>query len=96
MIAIVFDPAKDKANVAKHGISLARVVDMEMLATVEDDRFDYGETRYRAFGIIDDVTYCAAFTLSDHNLRVISLRRAHAKEMRRHGLQEERTGIRRR
>jgi uncharacterized protein len=85
-MAILFDPSKDRANVAKHGISLARVVDMEILAVVEDDRFDYGETRYRAFGIIDAAAYCFAFTIRYRTVRVISLRRAHSKEMRRYGL----------
>ena len=41
---IVFDPDKDAANIAKHGVSLSRAGDMQMdEALVEvDDRFDYG------------------------------------------------------
>ena len=49
-MVIDFDPAKDKANLAKHGISLSRAVDFEILAFLEDGRSDYGEIRYRAWG----------------------------------------------
>jgi uncharacterized DUF497 family protein len=49
-----------------------------------DDRYDYGEVRYRAYGFIDGVAYCLAFTTRNGQVRPISLRRAHAKEMRRH------------
>jgi uncharacterized DUF497 family protein len=51
---------------------------------VHDDRFDYGEPRYRAYGFIDGVAHCLAFTIRDGQYRPISLRRAHAKEMRRY------------
>jgi len=39
---IDFDPAKEAINLSKHGVSLARWVDLEVLAIVKDDRFDYG------------------------------------------------------
>lgn len=84
MSIITFDDVKDKANLAKHGISLARAVDMRVLAILEDDRFDYGETRYRAFGMIDDQAHCMVFAERNNTMRIISLRRAHAKEMSRH------------
>lgn len=80
---IEFDPEKDAANIAKHGISLAEAVKLEILTFNADNRFDYGEVRYRAFGLIDGVAYCLAFMVRDGKLRAISLRRAHAKEIRR-------------
>jgi uncharacterized protein len=84
MSRILFDPAKDAANIAKHGISLQRAEDMRVFAILEDDRFDYGELRFRAFGLIDDVPHCLVFTERDGVLRHISLRRAHAKEIQRY------------
>jgi uncharacterized DUF497 family protein len=81
---IEFDPAKDAINIAKHGISLASAVDLDILAFIEDDRTDYGEVRYRAWGLIDGKAYCLAFTDRTDSLRAISLRRAHKKEMDRH------------
>src|SRR5205823_5801038 len=40
--------------------------------------------RYRAYGYIDGVAHCLIFTVRGERYRPISLRRAHAKEMRRH------------
>jgi uncharacterized DUF497 family protein len=79
-----FDPAKEAINLSKHSVSLARWVDLEVFAIVGDNRFDYGEPRYRAYGMIDGLSYCLVFTVRDERYRPISLRRAHAKEMRRH------------
>lgn len=81
---IEFDPAKDAANVAKHGISLARAGDLAPITSVIDDRFEYGETRIRTYGHIDGVAYCLTFTTRGDAVRPISLRRAHAKEMKRY------------
>ncbi len=81
-MSIEFDAAKDEANQAKHGISLARASDLEVLARVEDPRFT--EPRLRAYGLIDGGAYCLAYTLRMGVVRAISLRRAHAKEMRHH------------
>lgn len=85
---IEFDPTKDAINIAKHQISLSRAVDFEMLAVRADDRFDYGEERFRAWGMIDGEPHCLAFTTRGGRVRAISLRRAHAKEMKRYGSQD--------
>ena len=49
-----------------------------------DDRHVYGETRYRAFGLIDGRPHCLVFVDHGEEVRAISLRRSHAKEYRRH------------
>ena len=79
-----FDPAKEAINLAKHGVSLARWVDLDMKTVFVDDRRDYGEIRYRAYGFIEGVAYCLTFTNRDGRVRPISLRRMHRKEMKRH------------
>ena len=80
---IEFDPAKDAKNIEKHGISLARITDLAGVVFVEDGRFE--EPRFRLYGLIDGDAHCAAVTMRGGVFRVISLRRAHQKEMRRHG-----------
>ena len=84
---IEYDPAKDIANLAKHGLSLADAArfDFDTALVVIDLRFDYGETRYRAFDRIDGKGFCLAFTIIGSTLRAISLRPSREKEMRRHG-----------
>ncbi len=89
---ITFDPRKEQANVEKHGISLSRAGDMEIAAVIEDDRKDYGEKRYRAFGFLDGVAHCLAFTVREGAVRAISLRRAHAKELKRYVEQTQKAG----
>jgi uncharacterized protein len=79
-----FDPAKEAINLAKHHISLARWVDLDIKVTFVDNRHDYGEVRWRAYGFIDGLGYYLAFTNRNGRVRPISLRRAHAKEMRRY------------
>ena len=82
---IEFDAAKDAANVEKHGLSLFDFggFDAEPVVLV-DDRSDYGEQRFRAFGRIDGVGHCLVYTLRSGVIRLISFRRARDKEMRRH------------
>lgn len=84
---VEFDLAKDTINREKHGLSLADAAMLDLVSAmiVADDRIDYGETRYRAFGRIDDEGYCLVFTIRGTTLRPISFRRAHEKEMKRHG-----------
>jgi uncharacterized DUF497 family protein len=82
-VEIEFDPAKDAANIAKHGVSLASARTMDIRAAFEDRRWDYREVRYNAFRLIDGVTYCLTFTLRGNRLCAISLRRARAKEYQR-------------
>ena len=80
---IEFDPKKDEENVRKHGISLARAVDLSDMIVVRDERFE--ELRFRLYGLIDEHWHCAAVTLRGNSVRVISLRRAHLREVKRHG-----------
>jgi len=81
---IDFDEAKDLANLAKHGVSLARASELEIEARIRDTRRDYGEPRFLAFGRIDGQPYCLAYTVRAGRVRAISLRRAHQKEYLRY------------
>ena len=81
-VDIEFDPAKDEANIAKHGMSLARAAELDVLADVADGRFT--EDRRRMYGLIDGLPFCLAYTLRGGMIRAISLRRAHLKEFRRY------------
>ena len=55
---MAFDPDKDRRNRAKHGVPLSLWSEMEMIAVIIDDRKDYGEERYRAFGEIYGHPHC--------------------------------------
>lgn len=82
----MFDPAKDRINRAKHGMSLqaAEGFDWETAIEREDDRFDYGETRFVAIGLIDSRLCVLVFAegSDDDSIRAISLRPAEKHEAR--------------
>ena len=85
-VKVEFDPAKDGVNRTKHGVSLqaAAGFDWETALEREDDRFDYGETRFVAIGLIDARLYVVVFAegADDDTVRVISLRPAEKHEVR--------------
>ena len=78
-----FDSAKNKANIAKHGVdmSLAEQFELESALVEIDDR-DYGETRYVAIGFLNGVLHVMIFTFRGTTIRVISLRKANTRERR--------------
>lgn len=86
MIRIFFDPVKDAVNFDKHGLNLSdfQGFDDNTDITIADNRADYGERRYRTFGRIAGMGYMIAFTIRGDQLRLISFRRAHEKEMKRY------------
>lgn len=83
---IEFDPAKNETNIAKHGISLqaAERFDWDTAFEREDNRFDYGEMRFVAMGLIGDRLHVLVFTEGSHDdaVRTISLRPAEKHEVR--------------
>jgi len=83
----VFDQAKDKANRAKHGVSLAlaEVLFAGPHVSVTDDRFDYGEVRAIAFGRINGRLFACVFVYRGSARRIISLRKANSREVKRYG-----------
>ena len=85
MAEIEFDPKKNAINIAKHGISLERGAEMQVLFARDDRRLDYGEVRILAYGFIDGLAYCLCYAQRDDVMRAISLRRVHKKELVRHG-----------
>jgi len=85
-VNVEFDPAKDEMNREKHGVSMQAAEDFDWDTALEreDDRFDYGEDRFVAIGLIDTRLYVLAFTegSDDDVIRVISLRPAEKHEAR--------------
>lgn len=83
---IIFDPAKDLANRAKHGLSLAEAdrLDWDTALIEEDDRRDYGEDRMLAIGYIGHRLHFVVFVERDGLRRIISLRKANPREYLRY------------
>ena len=81
---IEFDPAKDTANEAKHGVSLSTAgeLDWEAALVWVDERFEYGETRMVALVPRTQILYYVAFVDRGDVRRLISLRRANRREVK--------------
>jgi uncharacterized protein len=73
-----WDAAKNAANIAKHGIDFAdavRIFDGPVLEKA-DERYQYGEVRMIALGIVDDRELAVVYTMRGGRRRIISARRA--------------------
>ena len=83
---ISFDPAKDAANCAKHGVSLSEAANLEWDEALVwvDVRYDYGEPRQSALVPLGNRLYSVAFVDRDDGLRIISLRKANNREVHRY------------
>ena len=83
---IEFDPVKDKENLAKHGVSLALAADLDWEAALVwvDARFEYNELRMVALAQKTGVLYYVAFVDRGKMLRIISLRGAIRREVKRY------------
>ena len=79
---IEYDPTKSLVNEQVRGLpfSLVEEFDFDSAHIVEDSRRDYGEVRYRAVGLLNEVVAVVVFTMRGEAVRVISLRLAGRKE----------------
>jgi uncharacterized DUF497 family protein len=86
-VKIEFDPAKDRINLEKHGISLvaAAGIDLDSAIVIEDRRTDYGESRFLAYAPISGRLHVLWFTMRGTVVRAIGLRRANRRERRKYG-----------
>jgi uncharacterized protein len=85
-VKYVFDPAKDAINRTKHGVplALAEILFAGPHTATTDDRFDYGEVRQIAFGQIAGRLFVCVYVDRQAEWRVISLRKANQREVKRH------------
>jgi uncharacterized DUF497 family protein len=84
---VVFDPAKNQRNIVERGLSFERAADFDFESALYfvDERRAYGETRIIAVGYLDGRLHIMCFIETGTGIRVISLRKANAREARRYG-----------
>jgi uncharacterized DUF497 family protein len=87
---VTFDPTKDTANLAKHGLSLLDAASFEWDTAViwPDKRQDYDEARMVALGYIALRIMVLVFVdrppEQPIERRIISLRKANSREVKRY------------
>jgi len=82
IMKFTWDETKRLSNIEKHGIDFADVPPMfdGDVFTIEDQRFDYGETRYITFGLLQFHVIVVAHTDENGIIRIISARKATKNE----------------
>ena len=82
-----WDEGKEAENRRKHGLSLADAARLDWGVAVrnEDKRWDYGERRWTVMAPLDGRLHVCVYTLRVGRRRIISLRKANARERRNYG-----------
>jgi uncharacterized DUF497 family protein len=86
-VEISFDPVKNEKNIRERGLSFERATefDFEGATFLVDDRREYGEVRYIAIGYLDRRLHILCFVSTTSGIRVVSFRKANAREATRYG-----------
>jgi uncharacterized protein len=89
---ITFDPAKQERTLRERGLDFAdaTAVFAGPTFTFEDDRFNYPEVRFITVGLLAERMVVLVWTtdtsvVGDESRRIISMRKANAREQRRFG-----------
>ncbi|HVC54987.1 MAG TPA: BrnT family toxin [Stellaceae bacterium] len=83
MAEFEWDPEKESRNIHKHGIDFATaklIWDGSVFERI--DNRQYGETRFQAFGVVENRILTVIFTWRGEARRIISARRANVREKR--------------
>jgi uncharacterized protein len=91
LVKASFDPKKNLRNIAERGLPFELVDSFEWDSAyiAQDTRKDYGEHRFIAIGLIDEVLYVTVFTPRNDRPHVISLRRANLRERKNYAAQTQ-------
>lgn len=73
-----WDESKRRTNIRKHGLDFEGIEEVFAGATftVEDDRFEYVETRYVTIGFLKSRIVYVVHNESEDGIRIISVRKA--------------------
>jgi uncharacterized protein len=78
-VQYLFDPAKRTANLKKHGLDFndaSTVIEGGQTVTFEDQRFNYGETRFITLGQLAHRVVVIVTSETEDKIRIISMRKA--------------------
>lgn len=82
-----WDEIKRRINVQQHGIDFADLPNLFAgeIVILEDDRYEYGETRFIAFGLLLGQVIAVVYTeRGDDVIRLISARKASKYEAKQY------------
>jgi hypothetical protein len=82
----IWDEAKNRQNVRKHGVPFELALEMFFGAVFEfvDAREDYGEIKFVAIGMVQGRFFVCVYAMRGRTRQVISLRKATSRERERY------------
>lgn len=85
-VEFTWSEAKRDSNRAVHGLDFIDAIGVfaGLTFTYEDNRFCYGERRYITLGLLDGIPVSIVHTERDHEIRIISFRKATRREAEIH------------
>lgn len=91
-VGVSYDAAKRLATLENRGLDFegAAEVFAGITLTIEDDRMDYGETRYQTLGVLNDRLVMVVWTPRGGSRHIISMRKANDRERKRYDARLER------
>jgi uncharacterized DUF497 family protein len=91
---ITYDAEKRELTLEKRGLDFDDVVQVFAgpVLDLEDDRQDYGETRWLTFGLLNDRMVAVVWTPRGEGRHVISMRKANERERKRYEGRLDRPG----
>lgn len=86
MLGITYDAAKRLITLEKRGLDFEDAVQVfaGITLTIEDDRMDYGETRFQTLGMIGGRLIMLVWTPRNGGRHIISMRRANDRERKKY------------
>ncbi len=85
-MGVSYDPYKNKRNIEQRGLSFERAADLDWdnAWLYQDQRTEYNEARFIAYGMLDERLHFVCFTETDDGIRIISFRKANNREVKRY------------
>ena len=77
-----WDGPKRRANLEKHGVDFDAIHRFQWETAVKRTNTRHGELRFLAYGYIGERIHAVIYTVREGRTRVISLRKANAREKR--------------
>ncbi|HZL25936.1 MAG TPA: BrnT family toxin [Acidobacteriaceae bacterium] len=82
---IAFDPAKNERNIRERGLPFQRAGEFDFDTAQTKLTFRNGEHRIEQMGYLDDRLHVLCSIQTKNGIRVISFRKANAREAKRNG-----------
>lgn len=86
---ITYDPEKRDSTLARRGLDFEDAVHVfaGTTLTIEDDRYDYAETRYQTIGLLNERLVMVVWTERGSARHIISMRKCNDREEKKYGRQ---------